>query len=290
VEEKVFVVTRSFQAGTGKGGKEFNPKIFEEGVACPIRQLLEAKNVKTIIVVVNAEKGNRLAELPDNTGTTPTMCALQDNFHSEIGLGKIIVSLCTNWGPNPGSATALNQGLSIVQSLNHAGWILNWSPEIEMNGSLIDRALVHAERHNLSVVGFLRQNWWERPQWTVVQNTAALWDIETLLAIKGFSAECNGTGRTVVTKEYGKVALAGMEDFHALLRILKERPLRWGMVGRSNPLLWDTNFEPGSQRLDNHLKKIARQYQVMQAYVQDIWPSTSFNLVMNEIFARCYID
>lgn len=160
-----------------------------------------------------------------------------------------------------------------------------------MDGIRIAQGLSHAERHDLSVVGFLRQGWWEKPQWKVAQNTAALWDIEMLSAVNGFAPECNGTGRTVQTKEYGDVPIAGMEDFHAMLRMLKQfSVLRWGMVGITEPLFWDTDFEPSSEREHNHLKKVARQYHVMQAWAQDVFPELSFRQVMNRLFSFCHLD
>jgi len=284
--DKVAVVARSFQAGTGENGKPFDGELFERLVAEPIDRLLRAEVVQNIIVVVNCEPGNKLAELPGR-GIPPTVKALFDRFTKKYG-SKITPSICTDWGPNPGSGIALNQGLEMAKQKNME-WVLNWSPEIEMDGSRIELGIVHAEKHNLSIVGFLRQGYWERPQWQVPQNTASLWNVNMLSAVKGFAKECNGTGRTVKTAEYGDVPLAGMEDFHAILRMLKQFPnLRWGMVGRAEPLFWDTDFQ--GERLATHLKKVARQYQVMQIWVQDIFPELSFNQVMNRLFARCHID
>ncbi|MBA7619625.1 hypothetical protein ES703_26964 [subsurface metagenome] len=287
--EKVIVVARSFQAGTGEGGKEFDPGVFEKQVATPIRRLLKFEDVvKGIIVVTNGETGNLLAEIPNAEGITPTMRAITQMFSHEVTNGRIITHLCTNWGPNPGSAIALNEGLEIAKKEKDINWILNWSPEIEMDGYLIRQGLAHAEQRNLSLVGFLRQNWWERPQWNVVQNTAALWKIKLLSSIDGFSPECNETDRTIPVEGFGEVAVAGMEDFHAMLRILKQNPdFRWGMIGRKEPLFWDTSFKPGSEREQRHLSKVARQYAVMQIYTKDIFPELPFEEVMNKIFS-CY--
>lgn len=288
--DKVAVVARSFQAGTGQGGKPFDKEIFERLVASPISQLLKSQIVRNIIVVVNTEPGNKLAEIASN-GVSPTKQALSDRFPAETGPNKMIVTGCENWGPNPGSAIALNKGLEIAENLPEIKWLLNWSPEIEMDGSRIELCLAHAERYNLSVVGFLRQSWWEKPQWHVAQNTASLWNITTLSGVNGFSAECNGTGKVVKTAEYGDVPLAGMEDFHAMLKILKKNgTLRWGMVGRAEPLFWDTDFPAGSERLANHLKKVARQDQVMQAWANDIFPEMTFKKVMDKLFSTCYFD
>ena len=289
--EKVMVVARSFQAGTGEGGKVFDAEIFEKRVALPIKRLLRANEVGRLIVVVNGEPGNRLAERQDDQGVTPTMAAIRNYFPEAVRSKRIIVSLCVDWGSNPGSATALNQGLDIARGLENAKWILNWSPEVGMDGGRIGRGLAHAEQHNLSVVGYLRQNWQRRLQWGVAQNTAALWDIEMLLAVEGFAPECNGTGRTITTEDYGEVAVAGMEDFHTMLRMLRRfSGLRWGMVGKEEPFFWDTDFGSNNERLLNHLKKIARQPHVMQIYAQDIFPELSFNGVMDRLFSSRYLN
>jgi len=288
--EKVAVVTRSFQAGTGQGGKIFDREIFENMVARPISRLLKADVVRKIIVVINTETGSKLAEIV-NGGISPTAEALRDRFSAETQSGRIKILYCDNWGPNPGSAIALNKGLDYAETLPDINWILDWSPEIEMDGSRIELGLAHAERYHLSIVGFLRQGWWEKPAWHVPQNTASLWDIRALDKINGFARECNGTGRIVKTAEYGEVPLAGMEDFHAMLRMMKAgSPLRWGMVGRAEPLIWDTDFPAGSERLINHLKKVARQDHVMQAWADDIFPELTFKKVMDKLFASCYFD
>jgi hypothetical protein len=288
---KMAIVVRSFQAGTGEGGKPFDKEIFERQVAKPISRVLRSDAVKNVIVVINGDEGSSLAEIKSGDGMTPTLRALQDRFPDECGAGLITARVCTNWGPNPGSAIALNWGLEIVKNGADVPWVLNWSPEIEMDGDRISLALAHAERHNLSVVGFLRQSWWEKPQWKVVQNTAALWRVDLLSSVGGFSEECNGTGRTVKTEEYGDVPLAGMEDFHALLKIMRAHTdLRWGMVGRADPLFWDTDFPRGSEREINHLKKVARQYGVMQAWANSVFPELTFKKLMDRLFSACHFD
>lgn len=288
--EKVAVVARSFQAGTGEKGKQFDQELFERLVASPISRLLKAAAVEKIIVVINTEPGSKLAEIVSN-GVSPTMQALKDRFPEEMHSERIKTIYCDNWGPNPGSAIALNIGWSFAETLTGINWVLNWSPEIEMDGGRIELGLAHAERYHLSVIGFLRQSWWEKPQWHVAQNTASLWDIKMLRKVNGFDPKCNGIGRTIKTAEYGDVPLAGMEDFHAILKMLKLMPeLRWGMVGRAEPLFWDTNFPAGSERLANHLKKIARQDQVMQAWANDVFPELTFKKVMDRFFAACHID
>ena len=91
-----------------------------------------------------------------------------------------------------------------------------------------------------------------------------------------------------MTEKCGEVSLAGMEDFHAMLRTLKSDPsFRWGMIGTANPLKWNTDFPVGSERLSNHLKKVARQETVMKEYAKQIFPELSYKEVMNRLCA-CY--
>jgi len=160
-----------------------------------------------------------------------------------------------------------------------------------MDGFVIDNALRFAEERKLSMVGVLRQRHWEKPQWRVPQNTACLWKISSLQNVGGFSPECNGTGRTISTPEFGEVALAGMEDFHAMLKMLRQDDdLRWGMIGRANPLKWEVDFPHGSERERNHLIKVSRQYSVMKQWAIDVFPNLSFETVMDLIFARGHQD
>jgi len=288
--DRVTVLTRSFQRGVGEGGKEFDIAQFREKVAKPIRALLGfTHEVGEIIVAVNGEPGSPLAEIPDRENLTPTIRALLEEFSGSDG-GGVLPLLCRNWGKNPGSATALNDGARFARSQG-AKRILCWSPEIEMDGNRIAHALSFATDRKLSVVGFLRKRWWELPQYHVAQNTAALWDVEALHRIDYFSHECNGTGRTVHTAEYGDVALAGMEDYHAMLRLARsDSDFYWGNIGCAFPLRWDTSFERGSERERDHLRKVARQYEVMRAYAKDIFPERSFEDVMELLFARYHQD
>lgn len=285
---KVTIVTRSFQAGTGGSGKKFDTDFFAERVAKPIKTLLRFPEViKKIIVITNGERGNPLAENFISAAKTPTIRAIRETFVEEVAEGLIIPYLCCNWGKNPGSGTALNEGAEIAGDVK---WVLNWSPEIEMDGYLITRALLLAEQRNLSLVGFVREGWWEKPQWNVAQNTAAIWSLELLQNIGGFAPECNGAGETIYVPEFGEIPIAGMEDFHAMLRIMKTGHLRWGMVGKENPLKWDINFPPGSEREKNHLTKVARQYEVMKIWASRIFPELSFKTVMGRLFSCYHLD
>ncbi|MCD4762129.1 hypothetical protein K8R32_04195 [bacterium] len=286
--EKVIVGTRSFQAG--KNAETFNKKTFAKNEKA-VKNLLLIEEVEKLIIVTCG--GGKFAEIPNAEGVLPTVANFQKAFPDEVENKRLILHVRVNWGNNRGSATALNDSLSIAKKMG-AKWTMNWSPEIECDSHLIYEALTHAERYNLFVVGALRQNWWERPQWAVPQNTFAIWDTKILSSplVKGFASECNGTGETVTTKEYGEVSLAGMEDFHAMLKIMKNNPetFRWGMIRRLIPLKWDTNFKEDPKRELAHLKKIARQPKVMKKYAEKIFPNIPFKELMDyNFFSKQFI-
>jgi len=287
---KVNVIMRSFQAGADEDS--FDVDFFQERVAKPIRNLLRHKDIiNSIIIVTNGEAGSSLAEKMIREDLTPTIKHLREAFPDEIKERTIITHISDVWGPNPGSGVALNKGIAIAG--NECEWILCLSPEIEIDGYKIISAINFARERNLSVVGFMRKLWWERPQWNVGQNTACLWHSDTLIEAGGFSDECDGvTKETVKTVEYGDVLMAGMEDFHAMARLMGKHgdEFRWGMIGRHTPLNWNVNFLPGSEREKQHKIKVARQYAVIQRYVEKIFPNTKFEDVMEKFFSLRHQD
>jgi len=283
--ESVTVIARSFQGG--KSEETFDMGAFSKHVEA-FKNILNCSNVERLIVVTCGE--GKHSEIPDTNGLFPTIKFLTDVFGDDIKSGRMIVHVNKNWGNNPGSGEALNDGLKIAHQ-NNAKWIINWSPEMECNEFFIYQALTHAEKYDLICVGGLRQKHWEKPQYRVPQNTLALWRVDVLKRVSGFAPECNGTGEMVYTVEFGDVELAGMEDFHTLLRIMRDEPNhRWGMVRRVKPFKWDTNFEPGSKREMNHKKKVARQYAVMRRYVEMVFPDSNFEDVMDQFFGNGHND
>lgn len=283
--ENIIIISRSFQGGV-KEDSDFDLDQFLEKVAKPIQKI--GDDVR-IVVVTNTEAGHKLAEGVASDGSYPTGRALAKVFSNEVESGRIIPIGCDDWGPNPGSPLGLNAGARFAIA-NSADWIMNWSPEIEMTPGLINQAMQHQDRHGLDVVGFFRTGWYERAQWKVPQNTASIWRANLLSQFDFFDRFCTGeTGETVSTEEYGDVPLAGMEDFHLMLRVLASGyPLRWGMVCRRNPLLWDTKHFEG-ERLLNHLKKVARQWLVMRAYVERVCPNEDVDAVLERFFG-CFFQ
>ncbi len=280
--EKIVIVTRIFQPGN------FSRIVFENK-AREIKKIMKFRDdlIERIIVMVNNEKGNPLAEKEIKRGVSPTIAGIKEAFPREVKEKIIIPRSCYEWGANPGSATALNEGIRVAKEFNKKiEKIMIWSPEIEINGYQIHEAVNFMEQRNLQVCGFLREGWWEKPQWNVVQNTAAIWEMEFLQTMGYFAPECNNIGETIYQSEFGEIPIAGMEDFHLILRALKkEGEIRWGMYGRANPLKWDIDFSPGSQREKAHKMKVARQYAVMRYYSKLIFPHLTFKMVMGKLFS-----
>jgi hypothetical protein len=287
--KKLTVITRSFQEKAGRVNR-FNHEEFELYVATPIKKLITDKNIERIILISNGDENNELSEQVDINNKTKTVLAAEKFFKDEIKSQKIICHTCKNWGLNPGSATALNEGAKIADELG-AEWILCWSTEFELNSDRIESALSLLNDYTLKVVGFLRENWWEKAQWNVVQNTAAIWELKSLKDINFFSERCNGTGEKISIEELKtKVLVAGMEDFHALLRMLKSNSsFRWGMSGKTNLSKWRHKFSD-EERQKRFNIKISRQYEVMKLYVNEIFPNNEYHKVMNQLFSLYHIS
>lgn len=288
----VTAVVRSFQSG--KSFDTFNAEKCDAGVVAPIRKLLDTApdQLKHIVVVTCGEKGSKFSEeIKDET--TPTLAHLQNAFSAEVKRGKIILHICKNWGLNPGSGNALNEGLAIAtnRGSNH---VLNWSPEIDLSGHMLTLMLYHMYQHALELVGYMRNRWYLRLQWSFAQNTCALWRTDTLNGIGGFDPVCNGDGvTTIATPEFGGVPLAGMEDIHAYFKACKVRDefIRWGNVGVSNPVSWNLALkEPGTEEYQRNAQKIARQGLVMEEYARMIFPEHTPAEVFEAMMAACHND
>ena len=279
MRERITVVIRTFQPRTGDGKEKFDWQYFSKIVACQINKLLKLEAIGAVVVIVNGDRESPLSEIINDNGKTPSIIAIEKTFPKEIANGKIIAHLCENWG----YSSALNEGVEIARNKFNANIVLTLSPEIEVDGLDLDKAIKFMRERNLYVLGFQKEGW------QVPRNTIALWKVDTLERIGGFFLECDGIGKTVLIPKFGEVSLAGMEDFHAILRMLKAFPdFSWGMFGdKSNPLKWHTEFSPGSEREYRHLIKVARQERIMEEYSKWIFPNLSYKRIMEILFAHC---
>lgn len=298
------VVTRTFQAG--KNIEDFDLGFFRERVEAPIKKILKLDAIDgPVIVMINGDKNSKLGEVEIN-GELPSEHYLKQSFETEILAGRVIIKRCENWGINPGSAIALNEGDTIANNLGYK-FVFHWSPEIDLNNGsnehnhLLHKAMDDLHEKNLSVIGLARQNWWEKPQWAIPQNTASIWRLDRLMAVCGFDQKCNSFGTEKDEKiirmariEIGdetisEIPIAGMEDFHAMLRQMKVfEDFRWGII-KEKPLVWNTKFPEGSDRLRNHLIKVFRQYCVMKKYVEAVFPEKKFDDVMDDFWSKVSI-
>lgn len=286
---KLFAVTRSFQGGATFDS--FDVSRFEKGVVAPIKKLLTTAppELVGIAVVTCAEVGSKYAEevrtdrsdpttsySDDSDDRTPTVHHLREAFPEEIASGRLVTILCKDWGLNAGSGTAINAGIEVARQQG-ADNVMVWSPEIDLSGHMVSEMLNHMDGHALRLVGYMRNRWYQRLQWTFAQNTCAIWDIDLLNMVGGMNPACNGDGKTTVsTIEFGEVPLAGMEDIEAYFRASAELGefVRWGTVGQRHPATWSLALKkPGTREYDDNLKKIARQALVMDEYAKRIFPN-----------------
>lgn len=272
--KQLFAVTRSFQGGATFAS--FDSEKFDRGVVAPVTKLLSSapEEFAGLAIVTCGEPGNKYSEEVID-GETPTVRALREAFSDEIAIGRIIPVVCSDWGLNAGSATAINAGVEVARS-HSAHKVLVWSPEIDLSGHMVSEMLNHMEQHALRLVGYMRNRWYQRLQWAFAQNTCAIWDMGLLDLVSGMNPSCNGDGKTTVsTLEFGEVPLAGMEDIEAYFRAsaICGEFIRWGCVGMRHPAIWSLALKkPDTREYDDNIKKIARQALVMDAYAKRIFP------------------
>lgn len=260
---EITLVTRTFQPKTDH--QTFDQKKLATEFIEPLKALTHNNtSIKEIIIVTNTEVHNQYAEIPDRFNTPPSHSALKTilcNDETQLLLNGIPIKLisCKQWGKNAGSANALNQALSLVQT----PYVMFWSAELSIHAHHISTALSQLKSHKLSVIGFLRNNWKTHYPWNIPQNTGAIWHTAALQSLQGFSLYCDGNNEQYCTLESGQQALiAGMEDYHALLRLLiSNKNALWGMIGEDSPIHWQIKSD-----LRNQIK-INRQAKVMEHYL-----------------------
>ena len=204
----VHVVVRSFEAGATR--ETFNYEKFRKSRVEPIRRLLSTAppQLKKIIVVVCADPQSRYGETLFD-GFTPTAFALGDAFSTEVNEGVIAPITCVDWGQNVGSVNALNMGIDLALH-EGATHVLSWSPRMGLDGSMITQMLDHSHRHQLELVGYLRERWYGSISTMFAQNTCALWSKHFLTVTEGMNRECEGNEeRKILIDGLGQVSLAG---------------------------------------------------------------------------------
>jgi|18_taG_2_1085343.scaffolds.fasta_scaffold00784_4 hypothetical protein len=255
---KLPVIIRSFQKNADR--ISFSYEKFKN---ITVKAIDSVFNISThIIVVINADKSNIHSEKICKTwGTTPSETYI-NRYYTPPSMYKSVHPInCTNWGRNIGSATALNEGLEKIKCLNdNSRYVLILSPELKIEEFLIDEAIEKITSQDLDVVGFYRECWGDHASWQVPQNTGAIWKVDSLMNVGGFAEECNGDGKTIQLDDKTKSPIAGMEDYHAMIRMMNDnQDFKWGMVGEYNPVKWDVDFRDPVQ-----IRKINRQGSIMK--------------------------
>lgn len=290
MDRSVAVVTRSFQrAATTNTIDQSKLDVLCEA----IRHMLNCPHVG-IVAVVTPSSGI-YAEVQDEAGVLPTHAFLGNTFCSAIEDGRLVLVPCDDWGLNAGSATALNAGMrAALEAQIACSYTLFWSPEFQLTHNRIERMVNCIKSRNLELVGYLREGWAQMPQWQMPQNTALLWRNTTLAQLEGMNPSCNGDGVTnVETVEFGLVPRAGMEDVEAYFRLCQIRGyfVPWGMVGQNDPAIWDLSRKvPGTPEHADHLKKVARQWEVVRAYACTYFQEFVYEDVIRQMLEACVAE
>lgn len=277
------LVVRLFNGGAGRLDGSGNLKPFDEKwfaeKANALAVMLAATNVERIVVVNNRDPESKFGEAADANGDTPTGRATKAHFATFSG--RVDVVYVDQWGNNAGSGRAVQAGIDHLTAHSTADTFMVWSPEMAIDPERLTAALAYMSLCNHDVVGFLRENWQNRPQWMIPQHTGFIgtrdhWALATV-PLKADGDE----GRTVMT-DVGAVAAAGMDDFCRLLEVMKLDKLgSIGMFKGGKPVPWQIDWNDQRQ-----IEKIARQWQVALLWVKDSFPDADPEDMMNEFFDR----
>ncbi len=218
---------------------------------------------KKVVVVLNGDTNSDHSERINKDKKLPSQCYLEQKF-SVIRINDIPIKIVVcndNWGLNAGSGKALNDGLKEVETER----VMIWSAEMEITSTQVKKALETMNDNDLRLIGFLREGYKNFLPWRCVQNTAVIWHRADLEFIEWFDVGCDGTKDVNVCVKNQPFLKAGMEDFHAYLRLRdKKQDFKWGMIGKDSPIVWTHENDTRNQN------KIARQKAVMSAYMNDL--------------------
>ena len=290
--KKHSIIVRSWQKGAGHPEIPFKQRSFDTGLRASLELMLKTSNsdLARIVVVTNTDQRfpKVLGEAVGDDSMTPTMRALKDVFGSDID-----VLSDAGWGNNAGSASALNIGWQHAAASPETSHVLSWNPEMALTGHHVAMMRHFMYEHCLEICGYLREWHWERPQFGLFQNTAAMYRIPTLQEVVGFDPRCDGNdGATIETEAFGAVTLAGMDDQDFLLRLVKARSgdiPRIGMIGRSNPAPWKTQWPDDPVRQQEFDIKVARQMSVLRAWSTLHLPHMTLEEYLGQVFREMFI-
>ena len=286
MSNNISLVTRTFQPKKDKN--TFDVEKFKNKFVKPLKKIMQGNVFSKTYVVVNVEINNPYAEIKID-GISASHFYINQFFSEEINNNKIEVIDLEDWGQNAGSANALTTGLKAAHK-EGVKYVMNWSPEMDFDGDFVKKGLDVIIEKDLFVVGYLRDFWWKKFQWLMVQNTASIWNVDKLISVNGFSKYCDSNPSTLYSEEYGEISLQGMEDFYSLLLLSnKYEDFKWAMIGSDNPITWTIDTDPNTENGLRNLKKIYRQSFVMKHYVSHIYDNADFDTVLANIFNKLII-
>lgn len=285
MSDNICLVTRTFQPR--KDIDSFDLERFEQKFLKPLKKMIKGNIIfKKVIVLVNVEEGNKFAEILNEDNISPSEYYIKENLKEEVELGILEILHVKDWGQNAGSARALRQGGEYAESLD-MDYLMNWSAEMDISVYDIISAFEIMKNNNHDVMGFLREKWWLKFQWAISQNTASIWRIKPLSKVGYFSNFCDEETSSVDSEAYGKIHLMGMEDFHAMIRMLNnDSSFSWGMHGLKEPIQWKYESDLSTELGLLNAKKIYRQEKVVYYYIEQIFKHDNHQEVLDNFFSK----
>lgn len=285
MSDNICLVTRTFQPR--KDIDNFDLERFEKKFLQPLKKMIKGNIIfKKVIILVNVEEGNKFAEILNENNVSPSEYHIKENLKEEVELGIVEILHVKNWGQNAGSARALRQGGEYAKSLG-MDYLMNWSAEMDISVYDIISAFETMKNNNHDVMGFLREKWWLKFQWAISQNTASIWRIKPLSKVGYFSNFCDEETSSINSEAYGKIHLMGMEDFHAMARMLNnDSSFSWGMYGLKDPIQWKYESDLSTELGLLNAKKIYRQERVVYYYIEQIFKHDNHQEVLDNFFSK----
>lgn len=277
------LITRTFQQK--KTINNFNEDFFVDNFGLPLKRIMEGDNFDKVFIVINTDPQSPYSEIEEDS-ISPSEFFIKKYFMEELKLNKIEILKLNEWGDNIGSGQALNLGAKTAYKQNFK-YIMNWSSEMKICRFDIIEAIETLIKNNHDVIGFLRAKWWLKYQWSIAQNTANIWNLESLINIGCFDIMCDTFSEYIDHNDFGKIPLLGMEDFNTMLKMMhKNKYFSWGMIKNESPIYWDTDFSQDPKREYQNNRKIYRQEKVINYYIEKEYNTKNYDKILSMFFSN----
>lgn len=277
--KKIALITRTFQQN--KNIDNFNENIFIEKFYKPLKNMIESNLFNKVFILINTDKNNDYCEYTNN-GVSPSEFFIKKYFKEYIYMIDIIN--VEDWGDNVGSSYALSIAAKKAYNENF-NFIMNWSSEMIISKEKLYSTFDYIKNNDIDVIGFLRNHWWIKYQWSIAQNTAAIWNINSLKEVDFFSKQCDIIQKKIISDTFGDTPLLGMEDFHSMLQLIKIKDFKWSMSCSNEPIFWNYKSDDPKLNFLNE-RKIFRQEQVILYYIESFFPEIDPYIFLETFFRK----